>query len=282
MTVAVAQAGQAHAMAFGAVGGRGTGLDEHDPAVLQRDLDIPGPAPRQQGPIEVQDRLARHLGIRDAGRRIFAEIARLVRGGNIGAVNIVQSSQVAREPWANGGGHTRTLLAWPDPRHWWLRVSVADVERAGPFSVFPGVDRWIAVIEGDGVCLRTLGRPPAVVGTDAPDMHAFPGDATTECELTGKPTRDLNVMARRHVARATVRSLRGGVLSSNAELICCFVCGDATLRVEDGTQVELPRHSLTWVANPVRSTLAWNIGTPVPRGWWIEATRISGDAAHGA
>ena len=39
-------------------------------------------------------------------------------------------------------------------------------------------------------------------------MHAFPGDDATDCELLGSPTRDLNVMARRREARATIRRLR--------------------------------------------------------------------------
>ena len=72
-------------------------------------------------------------------------------------------TQVEPERWANGGGWTRTLLAWPDPARWALRISVADVEQAGPFSVFPGVDRWFAVLEGDGVRLATAGQASVVV-----------------------------------------------------------------------------------------------------------------------
>lgn len=64
---------------------------------------------------------------------------------------------VASTPWRNGGGATRELLAWPDPRDWAIRLSVAEVERDGPFSQFPGVRRWFAVLSGGGVRLRVDG-----------------------------------------------------------------------------------------------------------------------------
>ncbi|HZN82411.1 MAG TPA: HutD family protein, partial [Mycobacterium sp.] len=88
-------------------------------------------------------------------------------------MRLVHPTQVRPERWANGGGWTRTLLAWPDPRRWSVRVSVADVETAGPFSAYPGVDRWFAVLEGGGVRLTTAGRAPASVRADDDEMHAF-------------------------------------------------------------------------------------------------------------
>ena len=57
---------------------------------------------------------------------------------------IIRVDDVPAVPWRNGGGVTRELLAWPDPRNWLLRVSVADIGTSGPCSVFPGVDRWFA------------------------------------------------------------------------------------------------------------------------------------------
>ena len=182
-------------------------------------------------------------------------------------------TQVEPERWANGGGWTRTLLAWPDPAHWAVRISVADVEQAGPFSVFPGVDRWFAVLEGDGVRLTTAGQASVVVRAGDEQLHAFPGDAATDCELLGGATRDLNVMVRRGEARATIRRLRDGDPRSDAELLACFVCDAATLATGDGAPIPLARHTLAWLENPARETLALKLAAPAPRGWWIEATR---------
>ncbi len=170
------------------------------------------------------------------------------------ALRILHPTQVTPEPWANGLGRTRTLLAWPDPRHWALRISVADVETAGPFSVFTGVDRWFAVLEGDGVRLRTAGRPPAVARAADEEMHAFPGDDATDCELLGSPTRDLNVMARRReVARDDPSPARRGRRSDQLpRCFGCFVCDDAALATGEGAPIALPRHTLAWLENPSR------------------------------
>jgi len=182
-------------------------------------------------------------------------------------------TQVEPERWANGGGWTRTLLAWPDPARWALRISVADVEQAGPFSLFPGVDRWFAVLEGDGVRLATAGRASVVVRAGDEQLHAFPGDAATNCELLGGATRDLNVMVRRREARTTIRRLRDGDPRSDAEFLACFVCDAAALTTDDEAAIPLARHALAWFENPARETLALKVAAPAPRGWWIEVNR---------
>jgi uncharacterized protein len=186
---------------------------------------------------------------------------------------MVHPSQVEAERWANGGGWTRTLLTWPDPARWGLRISVANIEQAGSFSVFPGVDRWFAVLEGDGVRLATAGRPSVVVRAGDEQLHSFPSDAATECELLGGATRDLNVMVRRREARTTIRLLRDSNPRSDAELLVCFVCDAATLTTDDGPPIPLARHSLAWLENPDCETLALKLAAPAPRGWWIEANR---------
>jgi environmental stress-induced protein Ves len=49
---------------------------------------------------------------------------------------IVPLEDVSPAPWRNGGGVTRELLAWPTPQDWDWRISVAEVEKNGPFSRF--------------------------------------------------------------------------------------------------------------------------------------------------
>jgi len=84
--------------------------------------------------------------------------------------SVVQLGDAAPRRWRNGGGVTRELPAWPSPQEWRVRVSVADVEREGPFSSFPGVDRWFAVIDGAGVAAGSLiwfDSAPAVLVLEA-------------------------------------------------------------------------------------------------------------------
>ena len=74
-------------------------------------------------------------------------------------------------PWRNGGGRTRTLWTWPADcvdDAWQLRVSLADIDADGPFSAFPGVQRWFAVLQGAGVRLQ-LPAGPQVLG-----LHSSP------------------------------------------------------------------------------------------------------------
>lgn len=111
------------------------------------------------------------------------------------------------EPWKNGGGTTRTIAVEPagsgfNDFRW--RVSVAEVRESGTFSLFPGVDRTIVLLDGAGMELsctngtRTLLNKPFA-------LHDFPGEAAIEATLLGGPTRDLNVMVRRGRARARLQ-----------------------------------------------------------------------------
>jgi environmental stress-induced protein Ves len=108
------------------------------------------------------------------------------------AINVVRLADVAAQPWKNGGGVTRELLTWPNANDWAIRVSVADIECDGPFSSFPGVDRYFAVLHGSGVRLAGLGE--FRVGDNA---MCFDGALAPACVLIDGPTRDLNVMVRR-------------------------------------------------------------------------------------
>jgi uncharacterized protein len=114
-------------------------------------------------------------------------------------------ASAASSPWKNGGGTTRELLAWPSADDWFIRVSVADVERDGPFSAFPDVERHFAVLEGEGVELESVG---AIRRTDAP--VAFDGAETRNCRLLAGATRDLNVMIRRDRGRGFLQRLDSG------------------------------------------------------------------------
>jgi environmental stress-induced protein Ves len=112
-------------------------------------------------------------------------------------------------PWKNGGGSTREVVCRPtnagmDAFDW--RVSIATIAQAGPFSAFPGVDRVIMLLEGDGVHLRSSG------GIDhrldqAYAPFAFPGDVALDCTLLGGTSTDFNVMTRRGALRADVQLL---------------------------------------------------------------------------
>ncbi len=101
-------------------------------------------------------------------------------------------------PWKNGGGTTAEILASPagagfDDFDW--RISTARVETSGPFSLFPGVDRVLTVLEGGEIALE-VGGGRHTLDADAPPF-AFPGDVPCFGHLGAGPILDLNVMVRR-------------------------------------------------------------------------------------
>jgi len=118
----------------------------------------------------------------------------------------VRIDDVAPQAWRNGGGRTRELLAWPSAANWSLRVSVAEIDRDGPFSAYPGVRRWFAVVDGKGVALSFEGAERTCRPGD--DPLSFDGADAPCCRLLAGPTRDLNLMARH--GRATLHPVRGG------------------------------------------------------------------------
>ncbi len=101
------------------------------------------------------------------------------------------------QAWRNGGGQTRELLAWPEPADWRLRISVADVAQEGPFSVYPGVHRHLAVWQGAGLALhREDGGAEPITLTPAGPAWAFEGEWCISATLLDGPVRDLNLMCR--------------------------------------------------------------------------------------
>lgn len=116
---------------------------------------------------------------------------------------LLRNSDHRRMPWKNGGGETVEVIVHPegaDFTDFGWRVSMAAVAGDGPFSVFPGIDRTLAVLTGEGMTLSIEGLGERLLTPASPPL-AFPADAPTTARLPGGPITDLNVMTRRGVFR---------------------------------------------------------------------------------
>jgi environmental stress-induced protein Ves len=114
-------------------------------------------------------------------------------------MRIIRSSQIIPMRWKNGGGETTEIAISPegaDLDNFDWRVSMARIERNGPFSTFPGIDRTLAILTGAGLCLTIADRQPLTL-TRATEPVSFSGDLPTFADLLGGPVSDLNVMVRR-------------------------------------------------------------------------------------
>jgi uncharacterized protein len=158
--------------------------------------------------------------------------------------SLVQLTQVPPAPWANGGGVTRELLAWPAPEDWMVRLSVAEIERNGPFSRLTGVRRWFAVLSGQGVKLRIGGAVHELETSSMP--LKFDGSAQTDCELLGGPTRDFNLMVRQGAPR--MERVRGTCSKScrASSLIAVYASGHAASASWGSERLVIPPNTLAW------------------------------------
>lgn len=101
-------------------------------------------------------------------------------------------------PWKNGGGATTEIAVSPpgaslDAFDW--RISMARVETDGPFSCFPGVERTLTLLDGEGLELRSPCEARILTAED-PTLR-FAGEEPIESRLTAGPVTDFNVMTRR-------------------------------------------------------------------------------------
>jgi uncharacterized protein len=179
------------------------------------------------------------------------------------ASSTVCTADIAPQPWRNGGGVTRALLVRPRGDAWQVRVSVADVAVNGPFSRFPGVQRWFAVLEGAGVVL-TIGNTEHRLGA-GDDALSFRGDIAVRCRLVDGATRDLNLMlngvpgAMRRVVPAEAwrpEARECGLYATTAGRC------DATAPDE---HEPMPAHALRWWPEAPESIVF------AGEGWWVSA-----------
>ncbi|OOG59498.1 HutD family protein [Rhodanobacter sp. C03] len=139
---------------------------------------------------------------------------------------IIRLSDCPPQPWKNGLGSTREIAIHPDgagSADFLWRVSIAEVDSAAPFSSFPGIDRQIALLDGNGFTMTLDGdRVHALTTPFVP--FAFAGEAGVTVALVGGATRDFNLMVRRAKARSNIRIWReAGAyrLDRNVVLLYC-------------------------------------------------------------
>lgn len=182
-------------------------------------------------------------------------------------MNLVRCDAVEPQPWRNGGGLTRELLAWPAHGEWSLRISVADIRADGPFSAFPGVDRWFAVLQGNGVLLGLPNGRRSLEIKDEP--LAFRGEAAPYCELLDGATRDLNLMLRRDAGRGAMQRAQAGEdFAPRARFRALFSVDALLLQIDGSDALHLPTFALAWDAGTAHGR--WRIAGDAPvRAWWI-------------
>jgi environmental stress-induced protein Ves len=120
------------------------------------------------------------------------------------SITLLPANEYRRERWKNGLGWTREILRSPATGDAWdWRVSIAEVDKDGPFSAFPDCDRELVLLAGEGMRLH-FDDGDCVTLLPPHSRHRFAGERALTAELLSGPTHDFNVMWRRRAVDVAV------------------------------------------------------------------------------
>ena len=141
-------------------------------------------------------------------------------------------------PWANGRGTSYEIASdRDDAGNWSWRLAMAPVNEDGPFSRIECVNRFLAVVEGNGMLLSVDRKKLQCLPMQ---VIRFRGDAITEATLTDGPIMDINLMVRRKEADGEMAIVSDAGLLNGA-IIVIAVGGSAQVKCGDSTN-DLERH----------------------------------------
>ena len=122
---------------------------------------------------------------------------------------IVRWASLTPTSWKNGGGTAVDIAGQPEPGmtegfDW--RVNIATINRSGPFSDFPGIDRDFRLLDGGALELTVEGERSRLLKPGGV-AYRFPGDRPTFARLVdeARPCRAFNVLTRRGGFESRVR-----------------------------------------------------------------------------
>ena len=118
-------------------------------------------------------------------------------------MRVIRPSEYLAMPWKNGSGVTTEICVSPPSGAFDWRVSIATVNADGPFSTFPGYERHIITLSGEGMILDIEGRGKFTLEPLRP--FSFSGDAKVHGSLLKGTVLDFNLMVRRDFGSGTLR-----------------------------------------------------------------------------
>jgi environmental stress-induced protein Ves len=199
---------------------------------------------------------------------------------------VLSAADYITVPWKNGGGLTREILKMPqaaDAVAFDWRLSLATIERPGPFSAFEDYDRTLVLVQGAGVeldfgphgrtSLRALGQ-----------SAAFDGGWATSCTLIDGPSSDLNLIvsrARAETRAAVVRVATPELIQTAGweETLVCCIAGAAQIENTAGDLAALAAADVAR-CDPSDGVLTCAPDGTAPVLLFIAALRRRGNDSH--
>ena len=119
---------------------------------------------------------------------------------------VLPAHEYRRERWRNGLGWTREILRQPDREDWDWRLSIAEIQGDTDFSRFPGVERILVLLHGEGLRLQfdaAEASPAAQTHTETVEIEPphgrrrFAGERGVHAQPSGDAVHVFNLMWRR-------------------------------------------------------------------------------------
>lgn len=192
-------------------------------------------------------------------------------------MHVIRKSSFTPVPWKNGGGLTHEALRVPanEERFRW-RVSVAQIDASGPFSIFSGYSRRMVLLHGDGIRLTFGGAAETLLKTPG-DLAEFDGGLATACELLGGPCVDLNLIVSKSMRDVSARVENVGEPRSlqaplRGTLLIFAVTGVLSVKPENSPPIELQAWDLALLVPGDRAVVAPSFLDPsaTPAGQTID------------
>ncbi len=108
---------------------------------------------------------------------------------------LITRSQFVVMPWRNGAGVTAQIAIEPadcdfSNMDFEWRLSSARIQDGNTFSQFPGYDRLLTVVSGEGLLINNHELGPF-------DVVEFQGEDKVECSVIDEPVEDLGIIFKR-------------------------------------------------------------------------------------
>jgi len=163
-------------------------------------------------------------------------------------MRVLLADSHVRMPWKNGGGETTEVAIAPagaslEDFAW--RISMAKVPNSASFSTFAGVDRTLAVLDGEMIVHVENSADVRMCARSKP--YSFPGDVPTRATVL-KPVVDLNIMTRRGVCSVNLTWIGNCGRFEAARETLLLLQSDATLE----TGQTAGRDDVLWLASGER------------------------------
>jgi uncharacterized protein len=133
-------------------------------------------------------------------------------------VSVVRYSQLPSTRWKNGLGLTRQVAIHPlgaTAANFDWRISIARLDQSAAFSPYPGIERCLAVLEGE-MRLQRDSYAPLTLTCDSPPVY-FSGETASSGEVVSGPVLDLNIMYRAAHWHVSLQRMRA---SSPRDTVC--------------------------------------------------------------